>query len=287
MQSSQKSEIQKLLSDFCETLGSQSAAAKRLDDVSEATISQMLKNNWQNISDAMWRNVGKQVGWNHHKTQQFVETLNAQTLLLYFETAKEHGETFAITATAGSGKTFVGQHYARAMRGKNVYHLECAEYLNRRYFLIELMKIMGLPSGGMNIYEMMEEIISTLRSQDHPLIIMDEVDKLKPEVLLFFITLYNKLHGLCGIVWTSTSAIVTKIDKGVHANKIGYNEIFSRIGRRFITLPGLNKKEAEAICAGYDITDPTEVSSIWNESEGDIRRIDRNDVKNKMKNRRA
>lgn len=287
MQSFQKSEIQKLLVDFCDTMGSQSAASKRLEDVSEATVSQMLKGNWQNISDAMWRNVGKQVGWTHRKAQQFVETLNAQTLLLYFETAKEEGETFAITASAGSGKTFVGQHYAKVMRGKNVYHLECAEYLNRRYFLIELMKIMGLSAAGMNIYEMMEEIISTLRTQDHPLIILDEVDKLKPEVLLFFITLYNKLHGLCGFVWTSTSAIVSKVERGVRANKIGYNEIFSRIGRRFITLPGLNKKETEAICANYDITNPEEVSAIWNESEGDIRRVDRNYVKNKMKSRRA
>jgi hypothetical protein len=166
-------------------------------------------------------------------------------------------------------------HYAKSEAGKYVYLLQCAEYMNRPTFLKELLKVMGRNAGGKTTYDMMEEIVTVLKSQTNPLIIMDEIDKLRPDVLSFFITLYNRLHGYCGIVWTSTDAIIPKIERGVKANRIGFNEIYSRIGRRFIELPGLKQKEVEEVCALNGVEEPEERAKIWNESEGDFRRVDR------------
>ena len=282
-----KTEIKELLAAFVAKSGSVEGASKSLRGVTERTISEILKGDRMNIEHGVWLTVGGQVGWKHQHKIKIVETANSKTLILYFEMAKEAGETFAIVGAAGSGKTFTGMHYAKAKAGRNVYLIQCAEYLNKPNFLKELLKVMGRNAGGKSVYDMMEEIVSVLRTQDKPLIIMDEVDKLRPDVLSFFITLYNKLHGVCGIVWTSTDAIITKIDRGVKANKIGFNEIFSRIGRKFIELPGISKKEVEAFCATNDITEPEQISQVWNECEKDIRRVDRAIIKHKMKNQKA
>lgn len=274
----QKKEITLLLQSYVAGYSSQKQAINLLEDVSEATAINIMQNRWNGISDAMWRNIGKQVGWNERRSK-LVETQDFSTLILYFDLAKEHGETFALVGPAGSGKTYAGRYYSDMMKGRNVYYIECSEYLNKKYFLHEILKSMGRNSSGMNIYEMMDEIVSTLRKQDKPLIILDEVDKLKDEVLYFFITLYNKLHSLCGIVWTSTDNMITRVEKGINRNRKGFQEIKSRIGRKFISLNGTSKNEVVQLCEVNGITEQEDINRIYNEYGGDLRRIDRNYIK--------
>ncbi len=278
----QKKEITSLLYNYVQGYGSQKQAFALLNGVSEATGINILNNRWNGISDSMWRTLGKQIGWNERRSKM-VETQDFNTVILYLSLAKEHGETFAITAKAGSGKTYASKWYAEQMKSKNVYYLECAEYWNKKYFLVELLQSMGRSAAGMNIYELMNEVVAQLRKQERPLIILDEVDKLKDEVLYFFITLYNKLHGICGIVWTSTPVIVGRIDKGINRNKKGFEEIKSRIGRRFIALNGTDKKEVVQLCEVNGITEVEDVNRIFNEYQGDLRRIDRNYIKKAAK----
>ena len=61
-----KEQITNLLLEYCERYESQSKAAKSLKDVSGATVSQMINKNWDLISDVMWRNVAKQIGYREH-----------------------------------------------------------------------------------------------------------------------------------------------------------------------------------------------------------------------------
>lgn len=283
----QKQEIHKLLISY---LGdnekknvSQKQAISHLKDVSEATIIAMRDMKWNGMSDQMWRTVGIELGWKK-KRNFFVETLNAMTLIMYFDVAKQHGEFFAIVGPEGSGKTESGEFYTQAMRGKNVWYLQCAEYWNKKYFLCEILRVMGKKSEGLNVYEMMETIVYELRRQDSPLFIVDEIDKLKPEVLLFFITLYNKLHRMCGVVWMSTDTIVSDIQKGIRKAKKGYRELFSRIGKSYIYLDKLDSDEIKQVCLANGIDEAPAITTVQNECEGDIRRLDRNYLKAEMKN---
>ncbi|KAA2245521.1 ATP-binding protein [Chitinophaga agrisoli] len=280
MNITEKQDIQKALIAFIGRYESQAKACASLRDVSEATIINMKSGKWDNISDGKWRTVAKQIGMDN-QLSRFVETMDFNTLILYFDLAREEGATFAITAPAGYGKTFTGKWYADSMKGKPVYYLQCASYWNKKYFLVELGKAMGINYRGMSVYDLMENIISELRTQDQPLIILDEIDKLKDEVLLFFITFYNELNGLCGIVWTSTDAIKRRIEKGIRLNKMGYEEVYRRIGRRFIPLSGTNQQEVEELCEMYGINGAEEINRIRNEYQGDISRIDREHLKKK------
>lgn len=280
-----KEAIRQALSRYVSQYPSQRAAAGTIKDVSEATIVQILKGNWELISAAMWRTLGKQVGW-QQRQQALVPTRVHGYMYVYLSTAQEHGESMYVTGHEGLGKTATAQEYTRTR--PNAYYLECASYWNKKYFLLELLRAMGRDGGGMNVYQLMDEALRYLRQQDRPLIILDEADKLRDEVLQFFITLYNKLHGICGIVWLSTDAIKDRIEKGKSTRRSGFAEIFSRLGRKPIELPRHGASCLRKVIAGYGITDEEETHRIINTCEGDLRRIARDYIsiilKNNLKN---
>lgn len=285
MTTQQKTEIQGALKNYVASFPSQRKAAESLSDISEATIIAILSGKWETVSEKMLLNLSKQLGVGQRK-MNLVETLAFQTLILYFSIAKEDSATMAIVGGAGWGKSTAGKWYANNNRDKNVFYLECAEYWNKKYFLQKLLQAMGVNPAGLSVPELMETIVREMRRLRQPLVILDEVDKLQEPVLKFFITFYNELNGICGFVWTSTDAIEKKITKGINRRAVGFSEIFSRVGARFITLPSVTQEEVFAICKANEIEEAEEMHTIWNEVhalDGDLRRIERNFLKSRVR----
>jgi Cdc6-like AAA superfamily ATPase len=277
----EKKEIQMLLKTFVEGYPSQRKASDALRNVSEATIINIRRGDWESISDDMWRNVGKQVGYNHKTKWQMVETVDFKRLVHYFDDAREYGTVFAITAPAGSGKSFTAEWYES--KRQNIYLVSCTEYMNRRDFLEALLSKMGKAHTGLRVSEMMETIVDTLLKKENPLIILDEFDKVSDSILYFFITFYNRLAGNAGIIIMATEFLALRINKGRKKCKKGYSEIYSRIGRRFMSIRGTDENEVKEICRANGISDVVALSSIYNECEGDLRRVNRGVHKYKMK----
>lgn len=267
-----KQEIRELLDAYVSRFPSQAKAFDTIKNVSEATLINMRKGKWESISEALWRTVGAQVGYSIKGNWQTVETRDYKTLKTLFDDAKTYSNVFAIVAAAGSGKTYVSRHYQATH--SNVYHIVCAEYFNKKVFLGKLLAQMGKDNTG-TIAEMMDTVIDTMMAQDAPLIIIDEADKLPDQVLYFFITLYNMLQGQCGIVLLATDYLSKRIERGKRLKRKGYAEIFSRIGRRFVSLPGTDEAEVQAICHANGLMDALAIKSIYNEYEGDLRRVER------------
>lgn len=273
MTDSQKKEIQMLLKTYVEQYPSQSKAVASLKNVSEATIINIRRGDWESISDDMWRNVGKQVGWNSKAKWQIVQTKSAETLINFFDDAREYGNVFAITASAGAGKSFVSEWYET--KRDNVYVVSCSEYFNRKTFLQQILAKMGKPHTGLSVPEMMELIVEISLKKELPLLILDEFDKVSDSILYFFITLYNRLEGNMGIVMMATDYLSKRILTGRKKNKKGYAEIFSRIGRKFIEIPAVTEKEVNEISRANGITDPQDLTHIYNSADGDLRRVKR------------
>lgn len=271
MNHKQKEEIRQAAAQYVARYESQAKAANTLRHISEATMINILKGRFDGISDEMFRNLGKQVGYG--ETWELVETLDFTTLTTFFADAQDYGNVFAITGAAGSGKTETARWFAK--HKTNVYHIQCMEYWNRKMFLTKLLQTMGRDNTGYNIAEMMDVIVEMLLKQDRPLIILDEADKLSDQVLYFFISLYNLLRGKCGIILMATDFLSKRINRGVLTNRKGYNEIFSRVGRRFVTLSGVTRAEIKKICAANGVDAEQEVNEVINSAEGDLRRVER------------
>lgn len=272
MTNSDKQQIASKLGEYCARYESQNKAANSLKGVSSATVSQMLNNNWELIKDEMWKNVATQIGYSSEQWEA-VETRDFRILTALLKDARDNSNVFAITGDAGTGKSFTMKAFAA--ENKRVYLLSCNEYWNRKMFLQELLTAMGRDYSGYTVGEMMYEAVSSLKKQDSPLIVMDEADKLSDQVLYFFITIYNQLEDHCGIVMAATSHLEKRIKRGIKLNKKGYTEIFSRMGRKFIELKGVGSSDVRAICVANGIDSQQAIKEIWEDCEGDLRRVKR------------
>ena len=267
-----KTEIQGLVDKFCNSYASQAKAVDALKNVSEATVINIRKGKWDSITNQMWLNVGRQVGYSAKGNWQIVKTEYYNKLTEFLDDAKDYSNVLAICSPAGSGKTLTAEHYAK--ENQNVYHIVCAEYMNRKVFLARILEALGEDASG-SVSDNMDTIIRVLRKQEAPLIILDEADKLTDSVLYFFITLYNMLQNKCGLVMLATEYLAKRINDGRRKNKKGYTELFSRLGRKFISIKGVSLAEVTEVCKVNGLSNQEHIHKVFNEFEGDLRRVER------------
>lgn len=272
MKTKQKESIAVALKIYCDRYDSQNQAATSLKAVSSATISQILNNNWDLIKDTMWRNVASQIGYVENQWQA-VETNTFKEITHLLSDAQTYSNVFAITGNAGTGKSFALKQYVASH--KRAFLLSCNEYWNRNDFLKELLTTMGRDYSGLTVSEMMSEAVRILKSQDQPIIMMDEADKLSDQVMFFFITIYNQLEDHCGIVLIATDHLEKRIKRGMTLNRKGYKEIYSRVGRNFIELNEIGITDVAQVCHANNIKNKAQIKDIFKQSEGDLRRVKR------------
>ena len=268
----EKEMIRVRLGEYCEMKGSQKRAATSLVGVSPATVTQIVTGKWELINEKMWRNVAAQIGvkqtrWN------IVETRNYKALSEIFADAQENALVLAVCGEAGTGKSLTAAHYGA--ENPNVYVLACSEYWNRKTFLRELLRVMGKNPAGDTVGDMVDDVVMELKRRENPLIILDEADKLSDQVMFFFITFYNKLEDYCGIVLMATDYLEKKVRRGLRLNKKGYKEIYSRIGRRFVAMPGLSETDISDVCRANGVEGLREIDTVKKDCEGDLRRVKR------------
>ncbi len=276
---SQKKKTQELLVQFVEGYPSQAQAAKVFKNISEANIINIRKGNWDSISDKMWRNVAEQLGHNLNGEWFAAPTANYRTGFAFFEDSRQYGNVFAIAASAGSGKSYLAEQYR--LQTPHVYIITCAEYMNRKVFLQNLLEQMGRPVDG-TVSELIDRTVDNLRRIERPLLILDEFDKLTDASMYFFITLYNRLKGKCGIVLMATEFLVKRIKRGRALQRKGYDEIHSRIGHTFVGFGRNTYEEIRRICQANGMDDAHAIREIFNSYEGDLRRLERLVHKHRM-----
>lgn len=268
----EKEKISQFAAAYVDRFDSQNQAAATLPGVSSATLSQVINKNWDAIADKMWRTIMAALSFNPDE-QIIVETKPFTQMQALFTDAQQNQLAMGIIGEAGTGKSFAIKYFATSNR--SVYVLSCREYWNRKWFLMELLTKMGRPHFGMTIADMMQEAVRHILMKDNPVLIFDEYDKLPDHVLSFFITMYNELEDRCGFIIIATNHLKKRIVRGVELNKKGYNEIYSRLGRRFIELPQVSPEDMMQVCLANGITDKPTIKDIILESDADLRRVHR------------
>ncbi|EKB60955.1 ATP-binding protein [Bergeyella zoohelcum] len=263
----QKNEIVEAIQEEKKRLGNYARVATKVG-VSEATISQMINNNWENIAETMWQKVANQLGINAQRWN-IAETLAFQQITKYIRASKERSLFMALSCKAGSGKTATLKTFTEQNKGQSVFFIQAREW-SKRDFLLELCRILGVDTGkgytsvdklGMKAIEFLSK-----RKGKNPLLIVDEADKLKASALRWFITLYNELEDEIGVIIAGTENLEKTIKRGVKYNKLGFDEIDSRFGRKFINdIVGARLIDVEMICQANGITDKGLIKSIFKE----------------------
>ena len=254
-----REDIAQELREYCQKFNSQNRAAAAIG-IAPATVSAILNNDWALVSEAMFIKIADAIGY-EASSWQAIETKVWKNFNKILNDAQENAFVMAVTSDAGSGKTFTSKNYVK--NHAEAYHISCKSYWTKKDFLIEIGRAIGNKTDGKRVTVLVDEIINTLRWRDSkPLLILDEADKLSDTVLQLFITLYNDLEGRCGIVLCATDHLEMHIRRGVNLGHTGFNEIISRLGRKFIALPSITSKDVTMICEANGLTSADEINEV-------------------------
>ena len=134
--------------------------------------------------------------------------------------------------------------------------------MRRGDFIREMARVIGLKLAQTSLREKLQAVTDALRVLDRPLLVFDEGDKLMDTVFYYFISIYNALEGRCGIIFLSTEYIKRRMSIGLEYDKKGYDEIYSRIGRRFIDLTPATRHEVTAVCRANGLIADSAIAEV-------------------------
>lgn len=245
---------------------SQAEVARRTG-VSPATITNILAEKWDNISDA-WRKVEAFVaermsGW------QAAETDNYKFVRGVCREAQGEQIARAISWHAGTGKTYAARNFAAT--NPNVFYVCALGDMSKRDLLIALCKAMGLPAAYRSS-DMLQSILEKIRTLNNPLIIIDEFDELKDAAMRIFKDVYNTTP--CGFVIIGGKNLRIRITKGCNRSKQSFQEIYSRLGAEFLELSSIDSVAISKVCAAQGVTDNNTIKNIVRDAQGDLRRVE-------------
>jgi DNA transposition AAA+ family ATPase len=242
---------------------SQNKVAAQLSGVSLATVNHIARGNYKNISDEMFRSIAVQLTPKAADEWQYVETYCYKEMVTTFDDAKKYRIKRWIVGEAGCGKSTSANIYAK--EHKNVFVILCDEDMKKGDFVREIAKKMGIKTAGLRIREVLDTCMENLIQMESPLLVFDEGDKLNDNVFHYFINIYNRLEDKCGIVFMSTDYIKHRMQTGLRYNKKGYNELHSRIGRKFFELKEVSRKDVFDICRANGLENEEDILELIGE----------------------
>lgn len=272
----QKNEIRDLLQEYVGRFPSQNRAANSLVGVSAGTMSTILNGRYETISDEMFLKIRAQIAPKKADDWSLCETTLYKELNTLLADAQQYQNVAWAVSPAGSGKSTTANDYAA--RHENAFVISCSEDMKRGDFIRELARVIGVNVSDMSLRFALERVTKYLLTLENPLLIFDEGDKIPDVVFYYFITIYNRLEGHCGIIFMSTNFIKRRMEVGLSYNKKGYDEIHSRICRKFIDLTPANSFEVAAVARANGIADDKIIKAVVKDAAScnfDMRRVRR------------
>ena len=255
----EKQAIQTQLQAYVAKYPSQNKAVNSLG-ISAGTISTILNGKFDPISDEMFLRVRSLVSPANLEEWAVCETTAYRELSVLLADAQANQNVSWVVGNAGIGKTTTAHEYAASHN--NVFVISCSEDMRRGDFIREMARVIGIKLTQTSLREKLQAVTDELRILDRPLLIFDEGDKLMDTVFYYFISIYNALEGRCGIIFLSTEYIKRRMNIGLDYDKKGYDEIFSRIGRRFIDLTPATRHEVTAVCLANGLNADNAISDV-------------------------
>ncbi len=261
MTNEQKRQVREALIRYTANFDTQTQAAESLQGISSSTISQVKNNNWELLSERLWHHIARQVGFYCGEWQP-ADTSGYLLLRILFSDAQHYNMAYGVSMETGLGKTFTAGQYTREQ--ENVYFMAGSTEYNRKSFMTLMLRSAGLDATG-TVPELMSRFADHVAAQEAPLVIIDDAHKLKDRVLHLLVLLANSLAGKAGIIIMGSPELRMRIVEGVRLKKVGFDEIYKSIGRRFITLTTLAMKDVEAVCRANGVHDDDIIEYITSE----------------------
>lgn len=246
--------------------------------ISGAQLSRVTRGEIENVlSDANWISIARKL---EVRIGDNIDIITAQTPVFVFITGQlalcQKGALSGLLCDhADIGKTHAAKHYAK--NNRNAVYIDCSQTKSKQKLIRQISKELGLGYTG-RYNDVYDDLVFYLRSIPNPLIIIDEAGDLDYAAFLELKALWNATELACGWYMMGAAGLKHKIESNLGHEKVGFEEIFSRYGKRYqkITPDGkvesddFTRAQVSMIARANGITD---VQSLYAKTQGSLRRI--------------
>ena len=225
--------------------------------------------NQQLIGPAKWMRIARIAGFTSSDIERWItaDTKVKRFIDSQLIACQNLSMTNILCDEAGIGKTHTCREFATTH--PNVFYLDCSNSRNKNRFIQALARAVGIEAQG-KYDEILADTIYALQLTNKPLIILDEAGDLEDKAILEFKRIYNALEDQCGFYIVGSDGLRAKIERGIRVRKVGYKEVFSRLGKNFSRIMSAQLQElsiefgemAEQILIANDVTDKATIADI-------------------------
>lgn len=185
------------------------------------------------LSDANWITIARKlgVGINGGASWKVASTPVYRFITAQLEMCQRESVSAMICDLSDIGKTFTARHYVKTH--KNAVLIDCSQVKTKRALIKEIAKGFGVGITG-KYAEVYEDLVFYLKALPTPLIILDEAGDLQYDAFLEIKALWNATENACGYYMMGAEGLQSKISRAINNRKVGYTELFSRFGKRYV-----------------------------------------------------
>ena len=237
---------------------SQNQIAEKLN-ISKATISEIMQGNHAKLSDKMLRKVASALEIKTASDEwSIVKTENMVIIHAVCEEAKLYSRFLAITGTSGQGKTTALKVFEA--QNANSYYVLCNVLMSQKSFLQKIAQSIGLAQHG-NKEELLDRITTALKSKNKPVLLLDDVGKLKNDVYKILQLIYDECKSNTGIIISGVPFLENHITKLKERDKQSFPELYRRIAY-WERLQDLSNEMKRGIAKLHGITEVVALNHI-------------------------
>jgi DNA transposition AAA+ family ATPase len=252
--------------------------AKSLD-INPAQFSRIMNNDLERVlSDDKWLRVANKLNVNENPelVWQIAKTDVYNYIYKQLESCQQYSVSGIFCDIADIGKSFTAKDYVKKHR--NAIYIDCSQVKTRLAFVREIAKEFGIDHDG-RFATVKKDLIQYMKAMTKPLIILDEAGDLKYEAFLEIKALWNATEYQCGWYMMGADGLKKKIDNAKILQKVGFAEIFSRLGNRYQRITPENEQDRkeflkrQAALVSKANGSKQSVRTIYANSFGSLRRV--------------
>jgi hypothetical protein len=230
------------------------------------------------LSDEKWMLVANvyDVDLNGRKKLEIARTDVFNSIWKKLEFAQKYSVSGMIFDRPDIGKTQTAKLYVRENR--NAVRIHCGRVKTKQLFIRAIARECGINNKGRYI-DVFDALVNYLNSaHPSPLIILDEYGDMNYESYLEHKSLWNETEGNVGWIAMGAEGVERKIERYKDLDKVGFAELFSRLGNRYQRITPVNDKDFEKFQAKQiaqigKINGATDIQKLIAATNHSLRRI--------------
>lgn len=256
-------------SKFSVSLGINSAQYNRIKNgETEKVLSEA---NWITLARQLELNLNGTVDWKTAQTPVF------QSVTALLSKCQKNSISSMLCDAADIGKTYSAKVYVKS--NKNAIYIDCSQVKSKQKLVRAIAKAYGSAHTG-KYNDVYEDLVYYLRSIANPLIILDEAGDLQYDAFLELKAIWNATERSCGWFMMGADGLKEKVRRAIDNKKVGYTELFSRYGKRYLRCTPEGREDSEkftktqaALIIKANAPSGVDIQKMLVKTDGSLRRI--------------